>query len=271
MKSFILVFVFMALASFGRSALGQEPLEFFLKVDGVKGDATSDKFKDQIVVTGFSVGTTNTAGAVGNLTGKASQLPLVVQKNIDKASPVLAQHAATGEPFQKAELFVLTAHKGEFVLAYTITLENVKVVGAQTGGDIGRLTGRSQWMETVAFQYGSIQWAFGTTKAGYDFAGAKKLSAAQNVTSPDAASVADAPAAPAATGTVAVNYSRTDAGHVSLSFDVEADKTYRVLGSQTVDGPYQTLTTYSAAETRQVVLSVGANAPTEFFRIEAAQ
>ena len=261
----------MALVSFGGSALGQEPQEFFLKVDDVKGDATSDTHKDQIVVTGFSVGTTNTTGTFGGQTGKASPLPLVVQKNIDRASPVLAQHAATGRLFQKAELFVLTAHKGELVTAYTITLENVRVVGAQTGGDLGRLTGRPQWMETVAFQYGSIRWVFGSTKAGYDFSQNRSLSDAQSVTSPDAASVADVPAAPAATGTVAVNYSRTDAGHVSLSFDVVADRTYRILGSQTVEGPYQTLTTYSAAETRQVVLSVGAIAPTEFFRIEAAQ
>ena len=145
------------------------------------------------------------------------------------------------------------------------------MVGAQTGGDFSRSTGIPLWMETVAFQYASIEWTFGHIKAGYDFAQNRSLSAAQNVTSPDPASIAGVQAAPEATGTVAVNYSRTDPGHVSLSFDVEADKTYRVLGSQTVEGPYQTLTTYSAAETRQVVLSLAASPPTQFFRIEPAQ
>ncbi|HVY69688.1 MAG TPA: type VI secretion system tube protein Hcp [Verrucomicrobiae bacterium] len=270
----IRVFVFLALASFSGSALGQPAHEFYLKVDDVKGSATSPNHKDQIVVTGFSVGTTNTGGAVGSGSGKASPLHLVVQKNIDVASPVLAQAAANGKAFNKVELFVLTANRGEMVLSYTVTLQDVRVAGTVSGGGIDNRTGLSTWTETVAFQYSKITWAFGSTKAGYDFAQNKNALVPQNSASLDAISVADAQATPVATpsttSTVELSYSRTDASHVSLSFAAEAGKTYRVLGSANVEGPYELLTNYSAVETKPVVLSLAATAPTQFFRVEMA-
>jgi type VI secretion system Hcp family effector len=275
MKLFLRAFVFLALALFGPSAVAQQQqIEIFLKVDDVKGNATNSAHKDQIVVTGFSVGTTNISGSAGGLSVK-SPLHLVVQKNIDKASPILAQAAATGKAFSRLELFVLTISKGDFATSYTIILEDVRVVAAESSVVFDRNTGSSHWTETVAFHYSKITWAFGSIKAGYDFTGNKANLVPKSGASSEDGGVVDAQMTsalvPAATGAVAVSYSRTDAGHVTLSFGAEVGKIYRILGSQNVEGPYELLAIYPAAETGPVVLPLAATTPTQFFRIELAQ
>jgi type VI secretion system Hcp family effector len=140
----------------------------------VKGSATDSAFKDQMVVLDFSYGiTTSGGGSGGVMVGKATPGNLVLTKVIDQSTPVLAQAAAAGAPYQQAVLSVLLPQQGEQKVVYTITLSDVRVAGvAQTGSTTG--DNAKPLTEKVSLQYGSIQWAFGSTKAGYNFAGNTK-------------------------------------------------------------------------------------------------
>ncbi|MGA2053160.1 MAG: type VI secretion system tube protein Hcp [Opitutales bacterium] len=139
----------------------------YLRLDSVKGSATAPAFKDQMVVLDFSYAIT-TSDSTGVATGKATPGNLVMTKTIDISTPVLAQAAATGQPFQQAILSVTLPQQGEQKTVYTITLSNVRVVGvSQTGttsvGHFDPLT------EKVSLNYASIVWAYGFTKSGYNF------------------------------------------------------------------------------------------------------
>ena len=145
----------------------------FLKLDSVKGSATDAFFKDQMVVLDFSYGITLTGGGVPSSAGKATAGYLVITKPLGISTPVLAQAAAAGTPFQQAILTVTLPQMGERKAVYIITLSDVRVAGvAQTGSTAADAA--NPLTEKVSLQYASIQWAFGNTKAGYDFANSKK-------------------------------------------------------------------------------------------------
>jgi len=145
----------------------------FLKLDSVKGSATEATFKDQMVVLDFSYGITITGSGVSSSAGKATAGYLVITKPLDISTPVLAQAAAAGTPYQQAVLTVTLPQMGERKAVYTITLSDVRVAGvAQTGSTTGDPA--NPLTEKVSLQYGSIQWAYGSTKAGYNFANNQK-------------------------------------------------------------------------------------------------
>jgi type VI secretion system secreted protein Hcp len=149
-------------------ARGQFPLAMFLKLDSVKGSATDAAFKDQMVVLDFSYGITTSGSGSGNVqAGKATPGYLVVTKTIDMSTPVLAQAAASGTAYNQATLTVTLPQKGEQVAVYIITLNDVRV--AAVAEQSNSTSPANPLTEKVSLQYASIQWAYGTTKAGYNF------------------------------------------------------------------------------------------------------
>ena len=106
---------------------GQTPngLDMFLKLDDVKGSSTASGFKDQMVALDFNFSITNMGGSISSSAGKAQPGDLVIIKPIDRATPVLAQAAASGAPYQQAILSVRLPKKGEQNVVFTITLSNV--------------------------------------------------------------------------------------------------------------------------------------------------
>lgn len=144
----------------------------FLKLDSVKGSATDAAFKDQMVVLDFTYGITVTGVGISSSAGKAVAGNLVMTKTIDISTPVLAQAAAAGTAYNQAVLSVTLPQKGEQKVVYTITLSDVRVVGvAQQSNSTDPA---NPLTEKVSLQYASIQWAYGSTKAGYNFAGNTK-------------------------------------------------------------------------------------------------
>ena len=132
-------------------------------------------FKDQIAATGFIFFITNTSIYV-TAVGKAVPGDLVVTKYVDNASPVLAQAASSGQPFQQAILSVLQPVRGEEKVFYTIILQDVRVSGIVQSGASITPSGNPGAVptEVVSLRYASVQWQVGSTKAGYDFSTNKK-------------------------------------------------------------------------------------------------
>jgi type VI secretion system Hcp family effector len=150
-------------------------VDMFLKLDNVKGSSTDPSFMNQMVVLNFEYGITSTATVATTQAGKSLAGDLVMTKILDMSTPVLAQAAASGSVYQQAVLAVRL--NGQVV--YIITLSEVRVrtvsqTAATTGSPSTPLT------EKISLGYSKIEWAFGTTKAGYNFASNTKAAIPDN-------------------------------------------------------------------------------------------
>lgn len=110
--------------------------DFFLKIDGVQGESTDDKHKNEIDVLSWSWGESN-AGSFGSGggggSGKVQMQDLHFTMKVNKASPVLMVSCATGKHIAKAELVARKAG-GSQEEYLKITLADVMVTSYQTGG-----------------------------------------------------------------------------------------------------------------------------------------
>jgi type VI secretion system secreted protein Hcp len=86
--------------------------DIFLKVDGIAGESNDSKHKDEIDVSSFSWGLSNTsshsAGAGGG-SGKVQFNDFHFSTNTSKASPLLMKACATGEHIKDATITVRKA------------------------------------------------------------------------------------------------------------------------------------------------------------------
>ena len=87
----------------------QAASEIFMKVDGIPGDSTDDKHKNEIVLANyaysfFQTGATSTGGGGG--VGRLTVTPFTVTKFIDSSSPRLALACASGQHFRQVDIVV---------------------------------------------------------------------------------------------------------------------------------------------------------------------
>ena len=110
--------------------------DIFLKIDGIDGESADSKHKDEIDILSWSIGATN-AGSMahggGGGTGRVSFQDLHFTKRIDKASPKLMEHCASGKHIKKAVL-VCRKQGGDQMDFLTITLTDLLVSSIQMGG-----------------------------------------------------------------------------------------------------------------------------------------
>ncbi len=151
--------------------MAMEQEYIFLKLGNIKGKATSEKFKDQVVLQNISYGISQggewedgdrLSGRITNF----SDLSLV--KQMDVSSPSLATACATKEQFDKAEIAVTAGTKDAF---YKLTLEKVII----TSVSLSMNAGESSPSESVSMSFRKGTWEWGTAKGGYDLAQNKKV------------------------------------------------------------------------------------------------
>jgi type VI secretion system secreted protein Hcp len=130
-------------------------IDTYLKIDGVKGEATHADHKDEIEVLGWSWGVQNASNTIGGglSQGKADAQQFSFSKLVDKASPTLAKFCIKGDHIKDA---VLTVRKsaGESVSFTKITLTAVKIGSTSIGGSQG---GESQENVSLAFDQIKIE------------------------------------------------------------------------------------------------------------------
>lgn len=158
-------------------------VDYFLKIDGVAGESTDDKHKDEIQIESFSWGESNTviSSSAGASAGKVTSQSLNIVKKLDKASPMLMIGCATGTHYKTA---IVTARKaGGSQLDYLkITLEDVLVSSYQVAGPAAS---NGAPMDQVSLNFARLEISYkeqkqdgslgGEIKQKYDFAANKKV------------------------------------------------------------------------------------------------
>jgi type VI secretion system secreted protein Hcp len=136
----------------------------FLKLGDIKGKATSDKFKDQIVLQNMSYGISQGGQweEQNQLSGRITTFSdLSCVKLMDVSSPSLATACATKQQFKEAVLSVTSGTKDAY---YKLTLEKVIVTSISTAISGGEAHPSESF--TLSFRKGT--WEYGTAKGGYD-------------------------------------------------------------------------------------------------------
>ena len=114
-------------------------VDMFLKLDGIKGESKDDKHKDEIDISSFSCGLSQTgtfsAGGGGGA-GKVNVHDISVTKNVDKSTPALMAACASGKHIKEG---LMTFRKaGDKPLEYLkIKLVDILVSSVQEAGHGG--------------------------------------------------------------------------------------------------------------------------------------
>jgi type VI secretion system secreted protein Hcp len=151
----------------------------FLKLDGIPGESTDAKHKDEIEILSFSWGVSNSGSVAhggGGGAGKASFQDFSFASFLQKSSPKIWLACATGEHIKSA---VLTLRKagGETsgIEFYKVTLSDVLVSSFQESGSDG---GDDRPFDSFSLNYAKIRTDYtlvnqkgsigGTTSAEFD-------------------------------------------------------------------------------------------------------
>lgn len=154
-------------------------VDMFLMLKGIAGESQDSKHKGEIDIDSFSFGVsqTGTGGrAGGSGSGKADFQDITISKLVDKATPTLINHCATGEHIPTAIVTFRKAGGGkeggkEY---YKITLTDVLVSSVQNSGNA---MGDAP-TEAVSLNFGQIDFEYlpqdstgnvgGVVKSGYN-------------------------------------------------------------------------------------------------------
>jgi type VI secretion system secreted protein Hcp len=175
------------LTKLGLPSADAAQVDYYLKIEGVDGEATDDRHKGQIEIQSFSWGVSNPStvgpGSAGSGAGResptlqstgqtASFYNLNIMKRLDKSTPMLFLKAASGEHIPEV---VLTGQlSGENPSAfYTITMSDVIISSFWQPTPEGQPP-----MESVSFNFAKIEISYTpmsadgtaaeTVKAGWD-------------------------------------------------------------------------------------------------------
>jgi type VI secretion system secreted protein Hcp len=114
-------------------------VDYFIKFDGIKGESTDAKHKDEIDVESWSWGETHAAGPGGGGGAKVSMQDFHFVMRLNKASLGLMKACATGQHIKDATLSARKAGKEQqeyLVLKFQDVLISSYQTGGSEGGDV---------------------------------------------------------------------------------------------------------------------------------------
>jgi type VI secretion system secreted protein Hcp len=127
----------------------------FIKLDGIKGEATAKKFEDAIDIYSFSWGASNPVSHTGSGfgAGKVSVSSFNIMKKTDKASSPLFNACCSGQHIPKASVHLRKAggEQNEF-LVYNfgdVMVESIQWSGSSGGDDTPT--------ESVSLAFGKVE------------------------------------------------------------------------------------------------------------------
>ncbi len=156
-------------------------VDYFLKIDGVEGEAQDDKHKNEIQLLSFSWGgsqVSSVGAGMGSGAGKVDLSNFSVMKYMDKSSPKLFKAMCAGTHFNKASLTaVKSGAEGKHFLKVDFT--ELFVTSQQISASSEVPT------ESVSFSYKSIKMEYSTQdeKGSLTTAGSVNYDVAKNVVS----------------------------------------------------------------------------------------
>lgn len=138
-------------------------VDYFLKVDGIDGESTDDKHKNEIDLESWSWGETNSgtsrAGGGGGA-GKVVMQDFHFVMKVNKATPKLMLACATGQHIKEAKLVCRKAG-GDQQEYMTIKFSDLLVSSYQTGGSQGDVIPIDQ----IGFNFSKIEFEYKPQKA----------------------------------------------------------------------------------------------------------
>jgi type VI secretion system secreted protein Hcp len=146
-------------------------IDCHLKLDGIKGESTHAKHKDEIALQSWSWGISNPSNPSGGgmAVGKGIPQDLHFSKKYDNASPVISKNCAAGKHFKDATISMCVAGgKQEDFLV--IKLKEVFItshqVSASTGGEVS---------DQISISYSDIEYSYKPQKADGSLGGEVKF------------------------------------------------------------------------------------------------
>jgi type VI secretion system secreted protein Hcp len=159
-------------------------VDYFLKIDGIEGESQDSKHKNEIDIESWSWGETNVGDAAsrgGMGAGKVSMQDFHFVMRVNKSTPKLMQHCASGQHVKTATLTCRKAGKDQQEYL-KIKLEDFIVSSYQTGGSRGDGVVP---VDQVSLNFSKIEYEYkeqkpdgtlgGTVKAGYDVKAMKAI------------------------------------------------------------------------------------------------
>lgn len=158
-------------------------VDFFLKIDGIEGESTDDKHKNEIDLESWSWGETNGGDAAhrgGMGAGKVTMQDYHFTMESCKATPKLMLACATGQHIKEATLTCRKAG-GSQQEYLKIKFSDMIVSSFQTGGSRGQI----KPVDQISLNFSKIEFEYkeqkkdgtlgGSVKAGYDVKANKKV------------------------------------------------------------------------------------------------
>lgn len=105
--------------------------DYFLKIDGIPGESTDARHKDELDVDSWTWGVANAGKAIDPIARKAAFADLTFTLRTTKATPVLMLNSAQGKHLKQAVLTVRKAGASPFEYL-RITISDVIVTGLHT-------------------------------------------------------------------------------------------------------------------------------------------
>jgi type VI secretion system secreted protein Hcp len=140
-------------------------VDMFLKIDGIPGDSTDNKHKDEIEVLSFSWGVRQTgasSGGGGGGSGKAEVSDFSFIKRVGAASPALFVAVCKGDHFDEA-IFTASsgAASGKKATFYKVTFSDVLISSVSPAGQ-----GNDLPMESVSLNFAKVEIEYQDAKGG---------------------------------------------------------------------------------------------------------
>jgi type VI secretion system secreted protein Hcp len=135
--------------------------DYFLKLDGIQGESSDAKHKDEIELVSFQWGVAQSAGRPGSGggAGKAQFKSFEFLMRVNKASPQLFLACVSGKHIKEANLSVRKAGKAQ--------LEYLKIKFTDVlVSSFDEAAGTEPPQETVAFNFAKIQVEYTAQAAG---------------------------------------------------------------------------------------------------------
>jgi type VI secretion system Hcp family effector len=137
----------------------------FMKIDGIKGESSDKKNKDQFEILSFSHGVSQPTSATRSSAGggtveRCMHQDFSVSKYMDAGTADLNFFCCQGKTIKKVEIFCYRADEsGDDVLYMTYTLDNCIVSNISVGGGGGDIP-----VENISFNYSEIGWDYAVQK-----------------------------------------------------------------------------------------------------------
>lgn len=137
--------------------------DYFLKLDGIKGESQDAKHKDEIELISFSWGVTNGGtiggGGGGGTAGKATFADFEVAMPVNRSSPQIFLKCATGAHIKEGTLAVRNKSGGKNQVEYLkFKFNDLLITGYEENGNVED----ERPLDVVRFNFAKIEMTYST-------------------------------------------------------------------------------------------------------------